>query len=187
MQKLPNTMNVSRAPFRKYPYKCLERSIEFNKIDNVYTYDMALGDTVGLIWSSDIINSNDRQNSVSTNGDGIKIPMCRLDDLPINEEKIALLKIDVEGYEKFVLHGARRLIERTDVIYFESGDAHYLKYGYRCSELFELLIEWGFELFRIIRETTISPVRSGYVANDNILAVRDIRSFCKRTSYEIEE
>ena len=168
-------------------FNFLTKNIQHNHVSNVNAYNTAIGATNGIVSFSNKVNSDDTVNSVMTNPGGIKIEMCRLYVMPIKEHKIALLKIDVEGYEKFVLEGARRITERTDVIYFESGDEHYLKYGYRCSELFKLLIGWGFTLFRINQEKKISLISLDYAANDNILAVRNIESFFKRISFKVEE
>jgi len=77
--------------------------------------------------------------------------MQRLDaivTLPRNRE-IAVLKVDVEGHEKFVLEGASGLLSRTAVIYFESWSEHFEKFGYQLSDIVEHLKSHGFRIFRI--------------------------------------
>lgn len=70
---------------------------------------------------------------------------------------IRLLKIDVEGYELFVLRGATSLLKNTEIVYVEYWDKLTQKYGYDQTQLFSLLEQSGFKLyylpdFKSIRE-----------------------------------
>jgi hypothetical protein len=63
-----------------------------------------------------------------------------------NLKKITLLKIDVEGYEKFVLEGTTDLLARTQYVYFEAWDRHTERYGYKTLEIANILRLHGFEV-----------------------------------------
>jgi len=102
---------------------------------------------------------------------------------------IALMKIDVEGYEKFVLEGAERMLKKTKCVYFESWDTFFEKYGYTSAAIFKILWHNSFEIFKIIGEKAICRMTSGYRSNkrENLLAIRDLDNFLKRTGIKIME
>ena len=69
-------------------------------------------------------------------------PLDRL--LSSNPSPIALLKIDVEGYERFVVEGAIHTLARTASVYFEAHDPMYARFGYRCGDIIKLLHDRNF-------------------------------------------
>lgn len=83
----------------------------------------AVGDKLGWVRFTD--SRSDDQNHVANEGP-IVVPMITLDSLMENEA-VTLLKIDVEGFEKFVLIGANKLLEKTQFVYFEAWDEHFRK------------------------------------------------------------
>ena len=81
---------------------------KINNRNNIHTFNIAIGNKTGHVIFSNI--RSDTMNSVKLeSSDGIQIPIKKLDDLPISETSISLIKIDVEGYEKFVLDGAPKM------------------------------------------------------------------------------
>ena len=126
-------------------YGFLLKNIALNDYSNIVTLNLALGDKQSEILFSDL--RGDDQNRVSENG-GISVKMARLDDLRLSEGAIQLLKIDVEGYEKFVLEGAPQTLERVSCIYFESYERHFSRYGYSCCDVIDLSEKRGFTLLK---------------------------------------
>ena len=101
----------------------LNGNIELNNLNNIHTFSTALGNKKGEVNFTN--NRSDSLNSVLENSGGITVPICKLDDLPINESSIELMKIDVEGYEKAVLEGARETIIRDrPSLLIEMEEAH---------------------------------------------------------------
>lgn len=165
-------------------YQYLLNNIKFNKLENVQTFNYAIGES-----SEDSITfsqkPDDSQNQVIKGGHGISIPMRKLDDLPIQESEINLLKIDVEGYEKFVLEGASQILSRIQCIYFESWEYHFAKFGYHTSDVMKLLIEKGFQCFRMLDDSTLTSISVGYASEkcEDLIAVKDLNSFLERTGF----
>lgn len=147
-------------------YKFLMGNIQLNQAGNVTAFSTACGRENGVIAFSD--KTSDDQNAVC--GEGLGVPLCRLDELIPRTRSIALLKIDVEGYEKFVLEGAKRLLPRVESIYFESYERHFRRFGYRLRDIVHLLEDIGFTVFRLDGQRVTEDYES--VQCENLLARR---------------
>ena len=88
----------------------------------------------------------------------------------------ALLKIDVEGYEQFVLRGATETLARTACVYFESSAENFAQHGYTLGEIVEMLAPLGFEVRRLdgAGPTTAVTSADGSSELEDLVAVRDI-------------
>jgi FkbM family methyltransferase len=139
----------------------LHENVHLNRASHVRVHATAVGKSEGRVWISD--NRSDEQNAVAE-ASGIEVPMALLDDLVPAGLPVRLLKIDVEGYERFVLEGARETLARTDAVYFEVSQDMYGRFGYSVDDVFGLLRECGFEV-----PVTRVP---GPAAVENVLAVR---------------
>ena len=118
-------------------------NIQYNDL-NVLSVLNAVGDKQAFVRFSD--DPADDQNKVQENGE-IAIYMTRLDSLLpplIGERRIGLLKIDVEGYEYFVLKGAAGVLDRVDMIYFEISESMLKSSGVTSCQLLDLLVTSGF-------------------------------------------
>ena len=118
-------------------------NIQHNDL-NVLSVLNAVGDKQAFVRFSD--DPVDDQNKVQENGE-IAIYMTRLDSLLpplIGERRIGLLKIDVEGYEYFVLKGAAGVLDRVDMIYFEISESMLRSSGATSCQLLNLLVTSGF-------------------------------------------
>ena len=65
------------------------------------------------------------------------------------QNRISLLKIDVEGYELFVFKGGEKTLEKTDCIYFEVVERLYQNFGYSSKDVFDFLFKKNFEIFSL--------------------------------------
>lgn len=124
----------------------LSANIRLNKVNNVQVIHAAVGDRHAEAHITD--QRSDDQNSVSTEGFGeLRVPLRTLDSL-LPDMHVRVLKIDVEGFELFVLRGSSRILERTDFVYFESWERHFSKFGYGTQEVISLLKKQGFSVNR---------------------------------------
>ena len=94
-------------------------------------------------------------NSILENNSGISVPICKLDELPISESSIALLKIDVEGYEKFVLLGSSNVLKKTKCVIFETIEKLLKKYNSSYEDISNILLNEGFKLYRLRNKKNI--------------------------------
>ena len=93
-------------------YARLLENIRANRLDNVLAINQAVGNEKGEIGFED----NSRSTNIGTSHiDRLlpkKVPINRLDDEIPEANKISLLKIDVEGFERDVLKGAAHILAR---------------------------------------------------------------------------
>jgi FkbM family methyltransferase len=162
----------------------LRSNIALNKATNIDVLNVAVGDSSGWLHFS-----NDRQddrNCVVTDTSGRRVEVLRLDAAVALPNTIALLKIDVEGYEKFVLDGATGLLPRVQCVFIETWAEHFARYGYECRDVHERLVAQGFELFRLTGRH-LTPVMTGSVSTvcEDVIAVRDVGEFRRRTGYDV--
>lgn len=131
-------------------FKYLKKNIQLNRFNNVTPLNFVVGDRQGEVFFSD--QRYDDQNKILPQGKQ-KVPMITLDEsVSTIQGCIRLLKVDVEGYEKFVFLGAQITLARTDYIYFEVYDPHFIPLGYTTGELLQMLKNYGFCLYRIDEE-----------------------------------
>jgi FkbM family methyltransferase len=87
--------------------------VSMNQIADVHTYQCALGNEVGNVYLKAFTNNKGKNHITNNNqtilfDDVIPVQVNRLDDYNITD--VDIIKIDVEGYELFVLQGAENTI-----------------------------------------------------------------------------
>ncbi|WP_165903357.1 FkbM family methyltransferase [Thiobaca trueperi] len=162
----------------------LRQNILLNKLSNIRIAQVAVGNQLG--WVNFSNQNSDDQNNV-TDGEGIAVPLVTLDAL-LPDEPLTILKIDVEGFEKYVLEGAKKTLDKTAFIYFEAWDAHFQKYGYEFSEIFDFLSEKKFKIAEFLSHSSLEIIsRDRKIPNCiNLLAYRDESAIMERTNWSIQ-
>lgn len=162
-------------------YRFLLSNLKLNRAYNVVSLNYAVGNNSGEVTFAD-----DRRDDMNRVGLGtLHIPLKKLDDLVKIREPIALLKVDVEGYEKPVFEGASEILKLAQAIHFEVSQLQYSWYGYEASDVFQLLISKGFLLFRLHSNECLEEIDTKYIPSEveNIIGLKDLRDFQKRTNW----
>jgi len=175
--------------FEPHPrvYEYLLGNIAINRVENIHAFNVALGDSEGVVRFVDR-RRGDNRSSVASDGRGIAVPCHRLDRFDLPAVPLALVKIDVEGYEKFVVQGAKPLLDRLSCIYFEAIERNIKTLGYTLRELLDLLISHGFHILEGSRNEAriVSPSEcTGRFSN--LVAVRDVNAFLSRTGFRLKQ
>ncbi len=106
-------------------FQTLCANIAINSMTNVYTYQMALGneEKTILIPPLDYLK-NGNFGGVSVDGfkNGEPVVQKKLDSFIDELNKVKFIKIDVEGMEKEVLKGSKKLIEKFKPILYLEND-----------------------------------------------------------------
>ena len=108
-----------------------------------------------------------------------------LDNLIHRPGPIALLKVDVEGYERHVFEGAPEVLQRTRCVHFEVSSLHFARFGYTTRDVLTLLRDAGFDLFRSTAPRRFTPIAIDFDTEsfENLLALRDVNDFTRRTGW----
>lgn len=176
--------------FEPHPtiFSYLKENITLNKLnDTVKVYNCAVGSEKGELSFSNL--RNDDQNRIVQKGNGMKVAVCCMDDIIPSELNIHLLKVDVEGYEKFVFEGASKTLKKTACIFFEVCEEFFQTFGYSLVEILTLLEDAGFQIFLKRFDKTIQKIDCNYqltTHHTNLLAIKDIDDFIKRTGWKLE-
>jgi len=128
-------------------YRNLLNNIILNNLNNVKSFNIALGSKKGIIKFTNTLDTTNHVATLSDN-DQIDVEINTLDDILISLNCATLLKIDVEGYETEVLNGANNILENNNLkaIIIElngSGD----RYNYDELLIHNKLIDVGFSPF----------------------------------------
>jgi FkbM family methyltransferase len=137
--------------------KLLERNVESNHLTNVEVHACAVGVSEGSAKLGLYKPSNRGRHSIVDLNmkSAIQVSMKRLDDLTKTVGNGAtawsLMKIDVEGYEPFVIEGARETLSRTKTLVLEYSPDFLRKAGVAPASLFDALSVNFSRVFRFER------------------------------------
>ncbi len=130
-------------------FRHLQKTVAINHFNNVTCLNIALGAETATVNFTDERRKDDN-NCVAMNAEsGIKVP-CRTLTSQVNKHsisRIAVMKIDVEGFEMHVLRGAEAILHKVDSIYIEVLEHTLQKFGSCSAELFKLLQAHGFRCY----------------------------------------
>jgi FkbM family methyltransferase len=130
-------------------FEVAEQNIMQNSASNVKVFNFAVGEKECELFMKPI-SSNDGASFVTNKGGKnlVKVKSITLDSLldDMNEwQKIDYIKIDVEGYEPFVIQGAKKLIEmHRPILQLEVVDSHLKRNNYDSVSLVKMIEELGY-------------------------------------------
>jgi len=162
-------------------YSYLQGNLDLNPAlrPRVSAMNLAIGERESVITFSN--RSNDDMNRVVKGSQGVQVKMVHLDKLTATLPRIDLLKIDVEGYELFVLQGAEETLKRTPCIMIEYVESNFAQYGYPGRHVVEHLERLGYTVLGLIGSDIkrVDPVKlpEGLA---NLIVVKDPGQFAER-------
>lgn len=138
--KFCNSKKVISIELDEKIYNVLNENVK--NLNNVTTMNIGVGEKFKKVKISDIDKTNVGMTKIV--GDDGDIIVDTLDNLLKDIDDISLIKIDVEGYEKNVLLGAKNIITKhSPVIIAELRD------GREFDEFFSIMSEMGYETDKI--------------------------------------
>jgi FkbM family methyltransferase len=148
----------------------LRENAERNDCLNVSVAEMALGSEPGMLSLGQAGDSGSVTALEYAKAGRAPVRMAPLDDIAPGGGTVALLKIDVEGWEAHVLRGAGKTLLRTRAVLIEVNREALRNARSSPDELFRLLRESGFDSFQPVARRGIRRLHRDPV--ENILAVR---------------
>jgi FkbM family methyltransferase len=156
-------------------YSRLVKNVDFNGLKNVQCLQIALADHSGKSAMNVSLDGYDACNSFAqpTAGNSFThetVCTARWDDFAKEHHlvgRVALMKIDVEGWESHVLTGGKEFFGRKDapVLQVEFTDEASQSAGSSCQSLYRQLEELGYRMFFYeakTRKLILDPVRDSY-------------------------
>ncbi|QIL40661.1 FkbM family methyltransferase [Pedobacter sp. HDW13] len=154
-----------------FNYSALIRNISLNNFPQITPQNIALSNKneTFKITADAASNNPGSFNLFEKNGD-VTVD-CKIGDEFLIDEKINFIKIDVEGYEAFVIAGLMRSITKNlPYLVFEYDQDYHLKTGFEPNYIFNLLKPLGYQFYLIKRteQTVINNLVQ--LLSGNILA-----------------
>jgi len=133
-------------------YRLLTRNLAANGAGNVAAFNVALGETPGVAELHRYKSSNNGRHTLlsgNTSGGIVRVPVDTLRDFwdrhALGDRPIRLLKVDVEGFEYFVLRGAGELLRRCRCLLLEYSPDSLPVAGLKAQQILDLLAASGLE------------------------------------------
>lgn len=163
-------------------YKRLLENIELNKLSNIKTYQKGISNQNGTLKINTSLDGYDAWNSFAMPVCGEKflsenVETIKLDDFFSSTnsfQNISLIKIDVEGWEKFVLLGGQEYLNKPNApsILIECVSGITKNAGYESKELINILNSYGYKLYRIEEKKLIHEDFNNDNVNANLIAIK---------------
>lgn len=169
-------------------YEYLQKNIQLNRLTNIHTFNLALGDTEDSVVLHE--ESSDDTSWVDKVGsEGVEVPIKPLDALALDlQGRTTIVKMDIEGYELYALRGGEQTLQQAHVLCLEIGDRHSVRVGYTAQELMSYLAGQGWRLFRFETPTRMVEITPTYQPPDveSLVAVRSAELLQRRLpGYEV--
>lgn len=167
--------NAQVMAFEPIPltFSKLNRNVALNKLsDRIKTYNIGIGNEnsfLNFTTNRDVMNRVAHKNET----DFLRIQVKKLDDI-LKDKSPVLMKIDVEGFEYFVLKGATTTLEKESLKYIiiEMNNST-LNFGYTNEEVLEFLFSYGFKPIQYdVKNKKINEVESYNLDKFNTIFIR---------------
>ncbi len=142
---------------QRITFQQLNCNIFLNKLDNVYTYNAAVGEENSEVYMEQVdyykvvegyYGTNIGNTSISNNRIGDKVSKITLDSL--NLPKCNFIKLDIQGCELLALMGARNtILKHRPILFIEMEIQHLIKFNTTVEYLQQYIFTLGYKIFRI--------------------------------------
>jgi FkbM family methyltransferase len=122
----------------------------WNNQCNTLCYNVALGDQPGTAFMSQHPELwGYGYNKIEKTPTELEVEIQKLDTMiPFNAE-VTHVKIDVEGYELFVLKGMHRILSQKPTLYIEMIESNFQNFSYSSSDLIKFLESYDYNHIQI--------------------------------------
>ena len=164
-------------------YRALMSNLERNHAKNVNAVNLAVGQEQGTVRFSDRLD--DDWNKVDGDAGTLEVEAKPLDAVCESLAHVHVLKIDVEGFELYVLKGADQVLARTDCVLLECWGEHTRAFGYAPEDLINLMDCASFQGYRLVEnqgKISLNPLNGSIPAGllENWVFVRDSAWLARR-------
>lgn len=141
--------SICRQVFAIEPQEFMIRRIRANSVinhfDNVAVLHAAVGERPGFGRVPQLGNPRTRVNKVGAGGS--LVPMITLDDYFADEYFPNIIKVDVEGFESYVLKGAEKILEKGTTLLIEVHPRALSQNGSSADYVIETIRTFGYSVY----------------------------------------
>ncbi len=175
-------------------FQRLTENIKLNKLEKIVTpVNKGISSEDGSLNLNYSEDGHDAWNSFTelqhiNLSNSVEVEVCSLDNiikhLNMDETKISLIKIDVEGWEMNVLKGADNFIKNNTHTAFliEYTDLNAISAGYCTRDIYRFMENYGYQWFSFDSKSmtyTTSPLKLNY-PYENLIAVKNVATLENR-------
>ncbi len=157
----------------------LNRNLHLNGCTNVSAFQIALGNDEGEadLWLSRYSGEHSLIPNIDVEADSIKVPVSTLDSFLDEYPRMDMIKIDVEGFERAVLEGARNVLADAGlkVILCELHHKQFPEQFSDSEAIIKILLDYDFEIYRLGDDLSVyhmfSSLDPDLISTEVIIAV----------------
>ncbi|MFM2156415.1 MAG: hypothetical protein RL516_1164 [Bacteroidota bacterium] len=147
--------NATIIAFEPHPltFQRAQENFEKNNFSNITCLNIGLGESTSTLKIYELMDNNSGMNRIvleELDRPFKEVKIERLDDVlnSRNIHQVDMIKIDVEGFEGFVLMGASKILTVSNAkILMETDDAFLKNNGSSARVLVDILKEYGYKTF----------------------------------------
>jgi FkbM family methyltransferase len=164
-------------------YNKLIDQIKINRIDHlVDAKNYGVGHRAGTLQFTSNFNCTNKVNTDPKNKDVTEVEVVTLDDFFVPTAS-SIVKIDVEGYEKFVLEGGASFFSKPSVsaLIIELNGSG-VSFGVEDDDLHDMVTSYGFQPVRYDPLSRKISLLKTYAKGENTIYVKDVEDTQLRVS-----
>lgn len=138
-------------------FQYLKENIRLNNLKNVFLFNHAVGEKREKAFLK-LDGKSDTGNVITfSKENSVPVDMACLDDLlkDYSIDKVDLLKVDTEGFEKFVFLGGKEILKKTSVVVFEAIPENCARFHYEVKDPIDYLEKMNFYVFSCTVDSNI--------------------------------
>ncbi len=169
-------------------YARITENIKLNNFENIDARNIGLSDKQGKLTLNISENGFDAWNSFAGGNDDkfqkvVEVDVSTLDEELKNTDKnnISFIKIDVEGWEKFVLEGGKEILQNyTPTVMIEFTESNTFSAGYFVQDLYDIMVNLNYKWYRYENGVLNFEEKKLHYPYDNLIATKDIEMLKKK-------
>lgn len=150
-KKTGSTGKILAYEPQRLMFQQLNANCVLNDIFNCHAYNLAVSNESDQELEMESISYEHacvNIGALSVGSGGEKVKTIRIDDL--NLEKLDFVKIDAQGYEPFILEGAKKtLLKFLPDIFIEIEEIYLQRFGKKTDDVYEILDSYGYKIYKI--------------------------------------
>lgn len=171
-----------------YTFEIFQKNILLNKFSNISAHNIGLSDRKSTMklnvsknydaWNT-LVDKTKLLNNKEIFDDTVEVKLNTIDDFIIEENiekfRIKIVKIDVEGWEKFVIEGGHNLLtEYAPLLMIEFDENNTWAAGYTGQHLYDQITSYGYLIYKLENGTLINEPKRLHYPSQNLFALKGL-------------